>query len=156
MPKPSAPRRATAPAVPFAPAEEPFALTDAACRGHEKREAEIGRRFSQHIGRVADKHATRRARRHIDVVVADRHAAHRFQARASVEQCRIDALAASDEDAGLALKPADELGLRPDVVGLVALDLEMLAQALHDVRKNGAGDKDGRFQDAGLGGWRCR
>ena len=111
---------------PPAVAQEALAFGDAAGGRHHQREAEVGGRFSQHVRRVADQDVARGAGGDVDVVVADRHRAHRAQAGAGVEQCGVDLLVGGDEGAGLALQPRDQFGLCEHAIFLVGIDVEML------------------------------
>jgi len=131
-----------APLRPFAAAQEPFALADPTRGGHQQREAEVGGRLGEHARRVADRDAARGARGDVDVVVADGEAADRAQLRTRIEQRGVDRLRAGDEDAGLAVQARDHLFARPDVVGVVALDVEVLAQVRHRLREDTTADQD--------------
>ena len=66
-------KHVVAPARPKACAQIVFALADAACRRHQKGEAEVGGGFGQHIGRVGAQHAGGRHGGQIKVVVAHGH-----------------------------------------------------------------------------------
>jgi hypothetical protein len=131
------------PARPFAPAQVMFALGHAARGGHHQREAEVGRGLGQHVGRVGGQHAARIAGVDVDVVVAHRHVAHRAQLRVRDQHLGIDALAAGDEGAGLALQVLDEFGLAVDAVGRVVLDFEVHAQPVSTMSEHGAGHEHG-------------
>ena len=114
---------------PIAATQEVFAFGNSPGCGHHQCEAEVGRRFGQNIRRVADQHPVRGAGGHVGVVVPRRHAAHRAQFRARREQGNVDRLRTGDEHAAHALQPANQPGRRPDIVGIVGLDVEMLAQS---------------------------
>ena len=133
------------PLLPVAAAQEMLALGDAPRRGHHQRKAEVGGRFGQHVGRVREQYATCCAGRHVDVVVAGRHAADRAQLRAAIEQGRIDRLRAGDEGADLALQMLGQFVAAPLGIGLVRFDLEVRVQALERFRQDASANKDGRL-----------
>ena len=61
-------------------------------RGDEQTEGHVGGGVGQHAGRVADRDAARRRRRHVDVVEADRVIADHLEPRGRVEQGGVDAI----------------------------------------------------------------
>jgi hypothetical protein len=124
------------PALPLAGAQEVFALGDAPCGSKHQREAEVGRGFSQHVGRVGHRDAARRAGGDVDVVVADGHRAHSLELRAGRDQRRVDRLGGGDEDAVVALQTGDEFVARPVDGRVIGRDVEVLTQLVHDRRKN--------------------
>ena len=129
--------------VPLTGAHEALGFAKAPGRCHHQREAEVGGRFGQHVGRIGHQHAACRASRHVDVVVADADIAHRLDRWASIEQCRVDSVAAVAHHALLAVQALLQFVSAPYRVVRVVIDLEVIAQALSDVGEGGSGDEDG-------------
>ena len=131
-----------APFGPLPSAQEMLRLGHAPGRGHQQRKAEVGGGFSQHIGRVAGQHACGGHGRYVKVVETHGHVGANFELRAGGQQGRINALAPSGEGALLTLEFFNELGRRPQHIGLVGGDREMLGQFLQHFREDSASDED--------------
>mmetsp|Transcript_10626 Transcript_10626/g.43521 ORF Transcript_10626/g.43521 Transcript_10626/m.43521 type:complete len:307 (+) Transcript_10626:465-1385(+) len=133
------------PARPAAVSQQPLALGHAPGRGHQQRKAEVGRGLGQHIGRVGDKHTTRAAGGHVDVVVAHRHRADGAQLGAGVQQLGADALGAGDEDPGLAAQALAQLLGRQRHLARMQVDLEVRRQAAQHLGRRLSCDEDARL-----------
>ena len=122
-----------------------LALGHASGRGHQQRKAEIGGGFGQHVGRVGGLHACRGHGGHVKVVEAHGHVGHDPELGVGLQDSGIDAFAAGGQCPHFALQAAAEFGGGEDVIGLVVVDIEHLAQPGQDFREDGAGHQDGGF-----------
>ena len=122
-----------------------LALGQAAGRGHEQCKAKVGRGLGEDIGRIGALHAGSRHGVHIKVVVAHGHVGADLQARRGGQQSGIHTLAAGGQHAIFISQARSQLLLRPDHVVGIGFHVEVLAQAVHDVREDRTGDQDAGF-----------
>ena len=121
-----------------------FTLCQAPGGGHQQGKAEVGGGLGQHVRGVGGQHASSVDRGHVEVVVTDRDVGNNLQLRTCGEQRRIHPLAARGEHAHLALQALGQLLGREHMVGVVHLDIKVLAQSGDHFREHLAGDEDAR------------
>src|SRR5581483_365600 len=107
------------PSLPLARAQPRFGFGQPPRRREDQCPGEIGGGVVEHARRVGRHHAARRAGGHVDVVVADRDVAHRFEAGTTLQQRGVDALGQRNDGAVFVRERLRERVRRERNIGLI-------------------------------------